>query len=210
MADIKIAPSILSSNFGKLNAEIAEVEAHSDMLHVDVMDGHFVPNLSFGAPVVRCIETKLPLNCHLMVENPENYIDAFTEAGAHTITFHIETVEDAKATVEKIHAAGVKAGISLNPATDVSEIDAVLDSVDSVLVMSVVPGFGGQTFMEDTLSKVRSIRERYPDLDIEIDGGINAETAKLAVEAGANILVAGSYIFKSEDRIAAIESLRAA
>lgn len=206
--NIQIAPSILSADFGRLNEDIASVEALVECLHVDVMDGHFVPNLTFGAPVVRCIKTKLPLDCHLMVEHPENYVEDFQKAGARSFTFHIETTNEPGKLIKKIHASGMKAGVSLNPGTELSTLDAVLPLVDSVLVMSVNPGFGGQAFMPVALEKIRSIRAQFPELDIAVDGGINAETAKLVKEAGANILVAGSFIFGAVDRSLAIESLR--
>lgn len=206
--NLQIAPSILSADFGRLNEDIASVEALVECLHVDIMDGHFVPNLTFGAPVVRCIKTKLPLDCHLMVEHPENYVEDFKKAGARSFTFHIETTSEPEKLIESIHAAGMEAGVSLNPGTELSSLDAVLPLVDSVLVMSVNPGFGGQAFMPVALEKIRSIRAQFPEMDIAVDGGINAETAQLVKEAGANILVAGSYIFGAEDRAKAILSLR--
>ncbi len=204
---IQIAPSILSADFGNLNADIKTVEAFVDLLHVDVMDGHFVPNLTFGAPVIRCIKTKLPLSCHLMIENPEKYLEDFVKAGAATITFHAEVVDDLSGLVKKIHALGVRAGISVNPETDVKIIESVLNEVDEVLVMSVHPGFGGQKFIESALDKIAWLREMRPDLDIAVDGGIDNLTAPKVVQAGANILVSGSYIFNSTDREAAIKTL---
>lgn len=206
--NVHISPSILSADFGRLNEDIASVEAFSDSLHVDVMDGHFVPNLTFGAPVVRCIKTKLPLQCHLMVEKPEDYLEDFKKAGAETFIFHIEVAKDPEGLIQKIKDAGMKVGASLNPATELSGIERIAHLLDSVLVMSVVPGFGGQAFMPVALEKIRTLRQKFPDLDIAVDGGINAETGKQCVEAGANILVAGSYIFNSTDRKAAIASLR--
>jgi ribulose-phosphate 3-epimerase len=205
---ILIAPSILSADFGKLNEEIASVEAFVEMLHVDVMDGHFVPNITIGAPVVKCIKTKLPLDCHLMIENPEKYVEDFAKAGAASITVHAEACKDLEAIVAKIKDLGVKAAVSINPETPVEKILPVLGDVDMVLVMSVNPGFGGQKFIESALPKIAEIRKLKPNLDIEVDGGINAETAKLCIKAGANILVAGSYIFGAEDRKKAVESLR--
>jgi ribulose-phosphate 3-epimerase len=207
---IKIAPSILSADFGKLNEEIASIDEHVDFIHVDVMDAHFVPNLTLGAPVVKYIKSKKNLECHLMITNPEKYVEDFAKAGAWMITIHWEATKDKTADVlQQIRDLGVKPSLSLNPPTDVSEIEPYLDLVDMVLVMSVNPGFGGQSFIEDVLPKVKRIRELKPDLDICMDGGINAETGKLSIEAGANALVAGSYIYKAEDRLAAIESLRA-
>lgn len=232
---IKIAPSILSADFGALNADISAVEPFVDLLHVDVMDGHFVPNLTFGAPVISCIKSKLPLSCHLMVENPEMYFEDFAKAGAATITFHAEAMpvgifesgtddeklmkgksktvkkidsSKAKSLIEKIHSLGLKAGISVNPDTDVKVIADVLADVDEVLVMSVHPGFGGQKFIEGALAKIEWLRTARPDLDIAVDGGIDNLTAPKVVQAGANILVSGSYIFKAADREEAVKSLR--
>lgn len=205
---IQIAPSILSADFGNLNEDIKTVEGFVDLLHVDVMDGHFVPNLTFGAPVIRCIKTSLPLSCHLMIDNPEKYLEDFVKAGATTITFHAETVEDMSALIKKIHELGVRAGVSVNPETDVKVIENVLGEVDEVLVMSVHPGFGGQKFIESALAKIEWFRAQRSDLDIAVDGGIDNLTAPKVVQAGANILVSGSYIFNSKDRQKAVESLR--
>lgn len=213
---INIAPSILSADFGKLNEEIASVEPYVDLLHVDVMDGHFVPNITIGPPVVANIRTKLPMDLHLMIENPERYVEDFVKAATAnglqkkdvSITVHQEACRHLHRVVQQIRSLGVKAAVSINPATPVEMIEEVLDDVDMVLIMSVNPGFGGQKFIDHVLAKVRELRKLKPDLDIEIDGGVNAETAKLCVEAGANILVAGSYIFGAKDRKAAIDSLR--
>ena len=205
---VRISPSILSADFGDLNQEIAGIEALVDSLHVDVMDGHFVPNLTFGAPVVRCIKTKLPLHCHLMVENPENYVEAFANAKADMFIFHIEASKDAEALIKKIRGHGMKVGVSLNPETELATLERVLPFVDSVLVMSVNPGFGGQEFMPVALEKISTIRGKFPELDIAVDGGINAETGKMCVEAGASTLIAGSFIFKANNRAAAIADLR--
>jgi len=207
---LKIAPSILSSDFGKLNEEVASVEPYSDWIHIDVMDGHFVPNLTFGAPVVRKIQTRLPLDCHLMVENPENYIGSFKEAGAFMITVHQEACVHLHRVLQQIKEAGMKAGVSLNPATSVAVLEDVLGELDYVLLMSVNPGFGGQKFIYNTVDKIRKLKVMAPDLEIGVDGGINSETAKLVIDAGATVLIAGSYIFGSDDRKGAIESLRAA
>ncbi len=206
--NIKIAPSILSADFGKLNEEIASVEPYVDLLHVDVMDGHFVPNITIGAPVVRCIKSKLPLDLHLMIQHPERFLEDFVKAGAASITVHQEACVHLHRVVQQIKSLGVKAAVSINPATPLEMIEEVLDDVDMVLIMSVNPGFGGQKFIEHVLGKIRELRKLKPDLDIEVDGGINAETARQCVEGGANILVAGSYIFGAEDRKKAIESLR--
>ncbi len=206
--NISIAPSILSADFGKLNEEVANIEPYSDLIHIDTMDGHFVPNLTFGAPVVRCIKTKLPLSCHLMVTNPGQHLKSFADAGADSIIFHIETVTDPHSIIQEIRDLGCKPGISIKPKTPASEISELLSDIDLVLVMTVEPGFGGQEFMKDMLPKITELRNHRSDLDIHIDGGMNAETAQAVVEAGANTIVAGSYIFKAEDREKAIESLR--
>lgn len=209
MLKLKIAPSILSADFGRLNEEIASVDEWVDFIHVDVMDGHFVPNLTLGAPVVRWLKSRVPLECHLMITDPAKYVEDFSEAGAWMITIHWEATRDrTKAVLEQIRALGVKPALSLSPPTDVSEILPYLDQVDQVLVMTVNPGFGGQEFMGECLEKVKVIRAKKPELDICIDGGINAETGQKALDAGANVLVAGSAIFKAADRRAAIECLR--
>jgi ribulose-phosphate 3-epimerase len=204
----KIAPSILSADFGRLNEDIATVDSDCDLIHVDVMDGHFVPNITIGAPVVAKIKSKKPLDVHLMIENPENYVEDFAKAGADIIVFHIEAVADPAGLIEKIKSWGVKVGISLKPKTPVSEVMPYLDDLDMVLIMTVEPGFGGQSFMEDMMPKVREVREKKPELDIQVDGGIDDQTVKIARVAGANVFVAGSYIFKVEDRVEAIRSLR--
>jgi ribulose-phosphate 3-epimerase len=209
---IKVAPSLLSADFACLAQEIKKVEkAGADMLHIDIMDGHFVPNLTIGPVVVKHIRkcTRLPLDVHLMIESPENYIDAFINAGSDMITVHIETISVAKlkAQSRKIRAKGIKFGVSLNPATPISEINPVLNYVDFVLVMSVNPGFGGQSFIPAAICKVKELRDIYKG-DISVDGGINDLTAKSVVEAGANILAAGSYIFSAKNTKKAIERIR--
>lgn len=214
--EIKIAPSILSADFGKLNEEIASVEPYVDLLHVDVMDGHFVPNITIGPPVVAGIRTKLPVDLHLMIEHPERYVEDFVKAATAnglekkdvSITVHQEACRHLHRVIQQIKSLGVKAAVSINPATPLEMIEEVLDDVDMVLIMSVNPGFGGQKFIEHSLEKIRALRTLKPDLDIEVDGGVNAETAKLCIEAGANILVAGSYIFGAKDRKSAIDALR--
>lgn len=206
---VKIAPSILSADFGNLNEDMKSVEKYSDLFHVDVMDGHFVPNLTIGAPVVKCLKSSLPLSCHLMIENPENFVADFAKAGAETITIHAEAAKDLKAVIEQIKSYGLRAGVSIKPKTSVSTIESVINDVDEVLVMSVEPGFGGQEFIESSLEKISALRTMRPDLDIAVDGGINNRTAKKVIEAGANILVSGSYIFGAPDRAAAIQSLKA-
>jgi ribulose-phosphate 3-epimerase len=205
---LKIAPSILSADFGKLNEEIASVEKYADLIHVDVMDGHFVPNITIGAPVIKWLKTRLPLSCHLMIEHPERFVEDFAKAGASTITVHQEACPHLNKVIEQIKQSGCRAGVSINPGTSVKMLEEVLEDIDEVLVMSVNPGFGGQLFIESSLGKIAALREMVPEMDIAVDGGINAETGRLCVEAGANILVAGSFIFGAKNRKKAIESLR--
>ncbi len=206
---VKIAPSILAADLANLGAQVrAAEEAGADYIHVDVMDGHFVPNLTFGVPVVRALTdvTRLPLDVHLMIESPESLIDDFVHAGAEMVTVHVETCPHLHRTVDQIHEAGACAGVTLNPATPVSLIEPILDYVDLVLIMSVNPGFGGQTFIEKTLDKVRQVRrlldERQLSAEIEIDGGIDTETAPRVVSAGVDVLVAGTAVFKGANSIA--------
>jgi ribulose-phosphate 3-epimerase len=205
---ILIAPSILSADFGKLNEEIASVEPSADWLHLDLMDYHFVPNLTFGAPVIRCIKTSLFLDAHLMVEHPETYLEELAEIGVKSVTVHQEATVHLHRLLARIHELGMKAAVALNPATPVESIAPVLPDLDMVLVMSVNPGFGGQKFLPLALQKIRWLKKHRPDLLVEVDGGINAETARLCRDAGADVLVAGSYIFAAADRAAAIASLR--
>ncbi|MBN2087122.1 ribulose-phosphate 3-epimerase [Candidatus Peregrinibacteria bacterium] len=205
---ILIAPSILGADYGRLNESLKELESFSDWFHVDVMDGNFVKNLTIGACVVAGIKTKLPLDCHLMINNPHLYIEDFAKAGASSITIHAEASRHLPEDITKIKELGCRAGVSISPDTSVDAIAKVLPMVDMVLIMSVRPGFGGQSFMPEVLEKVKWLREHFPDLDIEIDGGINDKTAPLAIEAGANILVAGSYILKNENPEEAANKLR--
>jgi ribulose-phosphate 3-epimerase len=213
---VKIAPSILSADFARLGEEIAAVErAGADYIHVDVMDGHFVPNITIGPLVVEAIRpvTKLPLDVHLMIENPDQYIESFVNAGADYITVHVEACRHLHRTIHHIKSFGIKAGVVLNPATPVETIQHILEDIDIVLLMSVNPGFGGQKFIPEVLHKIRKVKEmakalRKEDLEIEVDGGVNPETAKLCVEAGANVLVAGSAIYNQEDYAAAISLIR--
>ena len=205
---VQIAPSILSADFNILGKEIAEVEEHVDRIHFDVMDGHFVPNISFGAPVLKWLKTKLPIDAHLMIENPENYIEDFAKAGADLIIVHSEACKDLESILKKIKDLGVKTGVSIKPKTSVSDIQKNLSLIEQVLIMTVEPGFGGQSFMADMLPKIKELKDLNYEGDIAIDGGVNGETGKLCREAGADILIAGSYIFGSEDRLAAIRSLK--
>ena len=217
MNKIKVSPSILSANFADMGAEVKSLEANgADMVHCDVMDGVFVNNISFGIKMVEDIRkyTKLPLDCHLMIVNPEKYVERFAKAGADIITVHYEACKDNLANVLKqIKDAGVKCGAVINPDTPVSAIADVIPLCDMVLVMSVFPGFGGQKFISSVVDKVREIRaiadELGQDLDIQIDGGISAENAALVREAGANVLVAGSAVFKAENRADMIAKLKA-
>lgn len=208
-----IAPSILSSDFANLETEIKRLEGNgADWVHVDVMDGHFVPNLTIGAPVVKAIKpvTKLPMDVHLMIENPAKYVKDFALAGADIITFHYEaTKETTFEVINIIKSYGVKVGISIKPKTPVSAIKPYLDMVDLVLIMTVEPGFGGQKFMEDCADKIIEVKAyTNKDIIVEVDGGVNAQTAQHCKKCGADALVAGSYVFSSDDMKEAIASLR--
>lgn len=207
-----ISPSILSADFANLERDIKLVQnAGADWLHVDVMDGHFVPNITIGVPVVASIKkiTDLPLDVHLMIENPEKYIEAFVKAGADIITFHFEAVSDVAAIIKQIKSFGIKAGMSIKPNTPAEVVFPYLKDLDLLLVMTVEPGFGGQKFMNDCAEKIPVIKEKaHENLIIQVDGGINAETARICTSYGANSLVAGNYIYKSADIKAAINSLR--
>jgi ribulose-phosphate 3-epimerase len=207
---ILIAPSILSADFGKLNEEIKEVEPHCDLIHVDVMDGIFVPNITFGNAVLKKIKSKKPLDVHLMIAEPEKFVKEFAEAGAKIISFHVEASKNAKETIALIRKAGARPALAVKPKTSLESIEPFLADVDFVLIMTVEPGFGGQGFLKEMLPKIRELRRKKPGIDIEVDGGINSETAKLAVEAGANVLVAGSAIFGEKDRGKAILKIREA
>ncbi|MEH7353066.1 ribulose-phosphate 3-epimerase [Neobacillus drentensis] len=212
---VKIAPSILSADFSKLGEEILAVEkGGADYIHIDVMDGHFVPNITIGPLIVEAIRpiTKLPLDVHLMIENPDQYIEAFAKAGADYITVHVEACRHLHRTIQNIKSFGIKAGVVLNPATPVESIQHVIGDIDMVLLMSVNPGFGGQKFIPEVLPKIRKVKEmaeqKGVNLEIEIDGGVNPETAKQCMEAGANVLVAGSAIYNQPDYAKAISLIR--
>ena len=208
---IEISPSILSADFSKLASEIAEVEsAGVKMIHLDIMDGHFVPNITFGPPIIAKLRkhSNLVFDTHLMISNPEKYADAFIDAGSDHITFHIETVSEPLEFINYLHNKGVTCGVTLNPKTPVQTIENVAAKCDMVLVMTVQPGFGGQSFMDDAARKCIKIRELVgPDVRIEVDGGINPETAATVVSYGADTLVAGNAIFAETNRKAAINGL---
>lgn len=210
---VKISPSILSADFAHLGDEIKAIDvAGADMIHIDVMDGIFVPNITIGPCVIKSIReyTNLPFDVHLMVQNPEHLFESFAKAGSDIITFHQEAVKDVTSALDKLNDLGVKKGISIMPQTPASAIEPYLDMLDLILIMTVMPGFGGQKFMEDQLGKISAIRDMVGNRDIiiSIDGGINKDTAPLVSSAGANMLVSGSYIFSSDDYISSINSLK--
>ena len=212
---IKVSPSVLACDLSRLLEEVKSIEsAGADMVHLDVMDGMFVTNISFGLPVIASLRkhTDIFFDVHLMIDRPERYVHRFIEAGADLVTFHYEASECPRKTLRTVRGLGKKAGISIKPGTPAEVIFPLLDACDLVLVMTVEPGYGGQAFIPEMLDKIRAIKAeieaRGLDVDIQVDGGINAETGRLVREAGANNLVAGSYVFKETDRRAAIDSLR--
>ncbi len=215
---VLVAPSILSADFANLASELKSAEdGGADWIHVDVMDGHFVPNLTIGSPVVKAIRrsTKLPLDVHLMISNPDQYLNDFAEAGASYLTVHAEACTHLQRTLSQIRSLGMKAGIALNPATPPDHLEYVLADVDLILIMSVNPGFGGQKFIEAVVPKVRAVRDMLnsagrTEAHVSVDGGINTETAKVVIDAGADVLVAGKSVYGSKNVAEAIKSLRTA
>lgn len=208
--DMKISPSILASDYANLENELKKIES-SDLIHIDVMDGHFVPNISIGAPVVAAAKRvcNVPFDVHLMITDPLDYVEDFAKAGADIICFHAESNSDIEKTVNKIIELGKKPALAIKPGTDIDIVLPYLDKLAMVLVMTVEPGFGGQSFMESTMPKIEALRKIDPHIDIEVDGGVNAETVKIAAKAGANVFVAGSAVFKSENPAQTIARLRA-
>ena len=212
---MKVAPSILSADFSKLGADLVDIVSNgADYIHIDMMDGNFVPNLSFGPMVMKSIRplTDKTFDCHLMIEEPERYIELVAESGADIISVHVEATKHIHRVIQQIKQTGKKAGVVINPGTPVEAIEAVLSDVDLVLVMTVNPGFGGQTFIPSSLNKIKKLKalreENNYKYEIEVDGGINEDTSKKCLEAGADVLVAGSYIFSHNNRKEAIDSLR--
>ena len=209
MKKILIAPSILSADFGKLNEEIASVAKYADLIHCDVMDGCFVPNITFGNEVIKCIKSAKPLDVHLMIANPEKHIEAFAKANSKIkmISFHIEATKQPKKVIKQIKNFGIEAGVAIKPRTPIKKLLPFLSNLDFVLVMSVFPGFGGQEFIPEILDKIERLRQIFEG-DIAVDGGLNSKTSRMVLKRGANVLCAGSFIFCSKDYKEAIDSLR--
>lgn len=211
---VNVAPSILSADFGHLLDDIRKIESEADFLHIDVMDGHYVPNISFGIPIVRSIRSKTELlfDVHLMITNPLEFIEPFAKAGADIISFHIETVDDPADVIRKIHALGKKAGISVHPDTDIHDIFPYLSYLELVLIMSVYPGFGGQNFLPETLDRIRAVREELDAIGsqalLSVDGGISDLTAPAVIKAGATLLVTGNAVFGDKDPAEAIRRIK--
>lgn len=207
--NIKISPSMLASDFANLELELKKCES-ADLIHLDVMDGHFVPNITIGAPVIKALKRvcDVPFDVHLMISEPLKYIADFADAGADIITFHTECDSDINETINKILECGCKASLSVKPNTPIEAVYPYMDKLSMVLVMTVEPGFGGQSFMENMMPKIEKLRADFPEIDIQVDGGVNAETIKTCAKAGANVFVAGSAVFKSDDPAKTISILK--